>query len=61
MKYQTRCSNSAVSIGKNIFPNEIMKFLKEIHIHRLELQIWSLEFVMSFSEVYILDLGWRFG
>jgi hypothetical protein len=34
---------------------------KEIHVSRLELQRWSLEFVIFFSKVYIWDLGLRFG
>ncbi len=29
--------------------------VQEIHISRLELQRWSLEFVISFSKVYICD------
>jgi hypothetical protein len=28
----------------------------EIHISRLKLQRWSLEFVISFSKLYIYDL-----
>jgi hypothetical protein len=32
----------------------------EIHISRLELQKWSLEFVISSSKGYICDLGLRF-
>ncbi len=35
--------------------------VQEIHISRLELQRWSLEFVLFFSKVYIWDLGLRFG
>ncbi len=31
--------------------------VQEIYISRLELQRWSLEFVISFSKVYILDWG----
>jgi hypothetical protein len=31
--------------------------VQEIHLSRLELQRWSLEFVISFSKVYILDIG----
>ncbi len=31
--------------------------VKEIHISRLELQRWSLEFVISLSKVYIWDCG----
>jgi hypothetical protein len=34
--------------------------MDEIYISRLELQRWSLEFVISFSKIYILDLGVRF-
>jgi hypothetical protein len=35
--------------------------VEEIHISRLESQRWSLEFVISFSKVYIWDLTLRFG
>jgi hypothetical protein len=31
----------------------------EIHISRLELQRWHLEFAISFSKTYIWDLGLR--
>jgi hypothetical protein len=34
--------------------------VQEIYISRLELQGWSLEFVIFFSKVYIWDLGLRF-
>jgi hypothetical protein len=33
----------------------------EIHISRLELQKWSLEFVISFSTIHIWVMGLRFG
>jgi hypothetical protein len=35
--------------------------MQEIDISGVELQKWSLEFVISFSEIYFLDLGVRFG
>jgi hypothetical protein len=35
--------------------------VQEVHISRLELQRWSLEFDISFSYVYIWDLGLKFG
>jgi hypothetical protein len=34
--------------------------MEEINISGLELQRWSLEFVISFSKIYILDLGVKF-
>jgi hypothetical protein len=33
----------------------------QIHISRLKLKRWPIEIVISFSEVYIWDLGLRFG
>jgi hypothetical protein len=35
--------------------------VQEIHISRLEIQRWSLEFGISFSKVYVWHLGLRFG
>jgi hypothetical protein len=35
--------------------------MEEIHISGLDLQRWSLEFVISFPKIYIGDLGVRFG
>ncbi len=40
---------------------QINVVLQYIHISRLELQRWSLEFVFSHSKEYIWDLGLRFG
>jgi hypothetical protein len=57
------CSHSAVSnreqhISKHKY--EIL-IVQEIHISRLELRRLSLEFVISFYKVCILDFGFRFG
>jgi hypothetical protein len=49
-------------IGSNIFPTGIMKTVgQEIHISRLELQRWPLEFVISFFKEHTWDLELRFG
>jgi hypothetical protein len=34
--------------------------VQEIHIFRLELQRWPLQFIISFSKVYVWDLGLKF-
>ncbi len=51
-----RCIHSAVIIGNNIFRkrNYEITVVQEIHISRLELQRWSLEFVFSFLGFGIL-------
>ncbi len=38
-----------------------ISIVQEVHISRLELLIWSPEFVIFFSKVYIGDLRLRFG
>jgi hypothetical protein len=49
-------SNSAVSIKTTYFQTDYeITLLQEIHISRLELQRWPLEFVISFAKVYIWD------
>ncbi len=51
------------SIGNNIQKklwNNSSNLMKKINISRLELQRWPLEFIISFSKVYIWDLGLRF-
>jgi hypothetical protein len=35
--------------------------VQEIHISRLELQNWPLEFFITLSKEYFWDLGLRFG
>jgi hypothetical protein len=48
----------------SIFTNKIMKlqqYRKKIHISRLELPRWHLDFVISFSKEFIWDLGLRSG
>jgi hypothetical protein len=54
-----RCNHSAVSKGNNIFQkNYKILVVQEIHISRLELKRWSLEYVFFFSIEYsIWDLG----
>jgi hypothetical protein len=51
-KYNTNCSHSPVRIGNNI---HISTWNYETS--RLELQKYTLEFVISFSKVYLWRLG----
>jgi hypothetical protein len=41
--------------GQNFQWNHEISMIQEIHISELELQRWSLEFVISFSKVNIWD------
>jgi hypothetical protein len=50
------CQHREQNISKQNY--EITE-VQEIHIFRLELQRWPLEFVISFFKVYIWDLGLR--
>jgi hypothetical protein len=58
-------SQAGMQHGENIFPKEILeleyKFLEEIYISGIELPRWSLELVLSFSKIYIWNLGVRLG
>jgi hypothetical protein len=50
------------ALGTTYFQtNYEITVVRRIHISRLELQRWSLEFVISFYTIYIWDLGLRFG
>ncbi len=54
--YSSRCSQSAVRIGKNVFPNGIMKYQKYRRFIFPDVNYctrWSLELVISFSRIYI--------
>jgi hypothetical protein len=52
------CQHREEHISKQ---NYEMAVTLEIHITKCELQRWYLEFVISFSKVYIWDLELRFG
>jgi hypothetical protein len=54
----TRCSHSAVRIANNLLWKDNSNLMEEIYISELELQTWSLEFVLSFSKIYIRILEW---